>query len=215
MIGDRVEAAVRDAMKGQPRDAIEAAVRRAVGDGVFLFSLALGLNVVALEMRQAGGPARHRRLLLDGLPAGWTARRGPSAGGGRDVPSASVPTRGRCGGPSSIGCVSRSGSRTRPGRRSSGGSSVATTSSSRTQPRRGPSHVDMVERLASLAETMASTGGPMARSRRSTRTASGSLTERVAERVARLADDARVRAYEILGDRPKAVEIMERRLTVD
>jgi hypothetical protein len=71
---------------------------------------------------------------------------------------------------------------------------------------------DFVERLASLAETMASTGGPMARSRRPTRAAGGSLTERVAERVATLTDDARVRAYEILGDRPRAVEIMERRL---
>jgi hypothetical protein len=56
----------------------------------------------------------------------------------------------------------------------------------------------------------------MARSRRSPRTAAGgSLSERVAERVARLADDARVRAYEILGDRPRAVEIMERRLLAD
>jgi hypothetical protein len=34
----------------------------------------------------------------------------------------------------------------------------------------------------------------------------------VAERVAWLADDARVRAYEIMGDRPKAVAILERRL---
>ncbi len=74
------------------------------------------------------------------------------------------------------------------------------------------SHGDMVERLASLADVLASTGGLMARTRRSTRTASGSLTERVRERVAALADDARVRAYEILGDRPRAVEIMERRL---
>jgi hypothetical protein len=40
------------------------------------------------------------------------------------------------------------------------------------------SHVGFVERLASLAQTLASTGGPMARARRS-RTASGSLTERV------------------------------------
>jgi hypothetical protein len=33
--------------------------------------------------------------------------------------------------------------------------------------------------------------------------------------VATLTDDARVRAYEILGDRPKAVQIMERRLLAD
>ena len=40
----------------------------------------------------------------------------------------------------------------------------------------------------------------------------GALPERVAERVTRLTDDARVRAYEIMGDRPRAVAIMERRL---
>ena len=33
-------------------------------------------------------------------------------------------------------------------------------------------------------------------------------------RVAGLADDAKVRAYETLGDRPKAVRIMERRLAL-
>ena len=55
VIGERVEAAVRQDTKGQPRAATEAAVRRAVGDGVFLFSLALGLNVVALEMARLEG----------------------------------------------------------------------------------------------------------------------------------------------------------------
>jgi len=37
----------------------------------------------------------------------------------------------------------------------------------------------------------------------------------VAERIATLADDARVRAYEILGDRPSAVAIMERRILAE
>jgi hypothetical protein len=55
VIGDRVEAAVRQDMKGRPRDAIEAAVRRTMGDGVFLFTLAIGLNVVALEMARLEG----------------------------------------------------------------------------------------------------------------------------------------------------------------
>ena len=55
VIGERVEAAVRASMKGQPRDAIETAVRRAVGDGVFLFALALGLNVEALEIAKVEG----------------------------------------------------------------------------------------------------------------------------------------------------------------
>jgi hypothetical protein len=55
VIGNRVEAAVRADTKGQPRDAVETAVRRAVGDAVFLFSLALQLNVVALEMARLEG----------------------------------------------------------------------------------------------------------------------------------------------------------------
>ena len=68
----------------------------------------------------------------------------------------------------------------------------------------------------SLAEAPAPTGGPKARSRRSTRSEAGaSLTERVAERVGALADDARVRPCETLGDRTRAVEIMEHRLLAD
>ncbi len=55
VIGARIEAAVRAAMQGQPRDAVWETVRRAVGDGVFLFSLALGLNVVALEIARLEG----------------------------------------------------------------------------------------------------------------------------------------------------------------
>lgn len=60
-------------------------------------------------------------------------------------------------------------------------------------------HVNQVERLSALAETMASTGGPKARPHRSSANRpSVSMTERVAGRVTRLADDARVRAYEII-----------------
>jgi hypothetical protein len=43
--------------------------------------------------------------------------------------------------------------------------------------------------------------------------AGASVKTRAAARAETLADDARVRAYEVLGDRPRAVEIMERRLT--
>jgi hypothetical protein len=214
VIGARVEAAVRDAMRGQPRDAIEAAVRRAIGDGVFLFSLALGLNVVALEMAR-----------LEGLRATavfyWM---GCLLGGPResDIPPAEVETY-RLERADAWGLwwpvVDRllldvrveNEARTALERRFFGGHDVLFADATEAW----TGHVDFVERLASLADALASTGGPMARSRRSTRTASGSLTERVAERVATLADNARVRAYEILGDPPKAVQIMERRLTVD
>jgi DNA-directed RNA polymerase specialized sigma24 family protein len=74
-------------------------------------------------------------------------------------------------------------------------------------------HVDIVERLAGLADALVPTRGPKVRPPQFKAMAgSGSVTARVAERVATLADDARVRAYEILDDRPKAVAIMERRL---
>lgn len=63
----------------------------------------------------------------------------------------------------------------------------------------------MVERLVSLADAFAPTGGSKGRPRRSNETeAGGLLTERVAERVERLASDTRVRAFEIMGDRPRA-----------
>jgi hypothetical protein len=199
-------------MKGQPRDAIEAAVRRSVGDGVFLFSLALGLNVVALEMAR-----------LEGLRATavfyWM---GCLLGGRRaaDLPPAEAkvyereltdawalwwPVVDRL----SLDVRIENEARATLERRFFGGHDVLFADAVASW----ASHVDFVERLASLADVMAPTGGPKARPRRPTGTAAGgSLTGRVAERVATLADDARVRAYEILGDRPRAVEIMERRL---
>jgi hypothetical protein len=214
VIGNRVEAAVRDAMKGMPRDAVEAAVRRAVGDGVFLFTLAIGLNAEALKLAQIEGLRATAVFYWMGCLLG-----GPRA---VDLPPAEArvyereladcwalwwPVLDRL----SLDVQVENEARATLERRFFGGHDILFADASQAW----ASHVDLVERLAGLAETMASTGGPMARSQRSTRTASGSLTECVAERVATLADDARVRAYEILGDRPKAVEIMERRLMED
>jgi hypothetical protein len=215
VIGERVEAAVRGSMKGQPRDAIETAVRGAVGDGVFLFSLALTLNVVALEIAKVEGlratavffwmgcllggpradelPPAEAKVYIRELADAWALWRNV-------VDRLSLEVR-----------VEQEARATLQ-RRFFGGHDVFFADASQTW----AEHVDMVERLASLAETMASSGGPMARPRRSTRTAAGgSVPARVAERVARLADDARVRTYEIMGARPRAVEILERRLLAD
>jgi hypothetical protein len=79
---------------------------------------------------------------------------------------------------------------------------------------RWASHIDLIERLVGLAEDMPWTGRAKARLRRPTGVEPvASAQERVAARAETLADDARVRAYEVLGDRPRAVEIMERRLS--
>ena len=77
-------------------------------------------------------------------------------------------------------------------------------------------HVELVERLMGLAEMLASKAAPNARRRLSHGAgAGGSVAERVTHRVSELADDARVRAHEIMGDRERAVTIMERRLLAD
>jgi len=215
VIGARVEAAVRASMTGQSRDVVWEAVRRAVGDGVFLFSLALGLNVVALEIAR-----------LEGLRAAATfywmgcLLSGPRAA---DLAPAEARTYEReradawaqwriTVGRLSVDVRIESEARATLERRFFAGHDVLFADATEAWTR----HVDFVERLASLADAMAPTGGTKTRPRRSTGSeAGGSVTERVAERVARLADDARVRAYEILGDRPRAVEIMERRLLAD
>jgi hypothetical protein len=215
VIAERVDAAVRASMKGEPRDAVSETVRRAVGDGVFLFSLALGLNVVALEMAKVEGLRATAVFYWMGCLLG-----GPRES---DLPPVEVETYRRERAEAwalwwpvvdrlSLEVRVENEARATLERRFLAGHDVLFADASAAW----ASHVDLVERLAGLAEAMASTGGPMARSRRSTRTApGGSLNECVTERVAALADDARVRAYQILDDRPKAVEILERRLLAD
>ncbi len=215
VIGARIEAATRDDMRGRPRDAVEAAARRAVGDGVFLFTLAIGLNVAALEIAR-----------LEGLRATavsfWM---GCLLGGPResDLPPVEVETYRRERADAwaqlrlivdrlSLDVRVQGEARATLERRFFGGHDVFFADATEAW----AGHVDFVERLAGLADAMAPTSGPKPRPRRSTGTdVAGSLAERVTERAAKLADDARVRAYEILGDRPKAVEIMERRLLAD
>jgi hypothetical protein len=215
VIGDRVEAAVRASMKGQPRDAIEAAARRAVRDGVFLFTLVIVVNAEALEVAKVEGLRAAGVFYWMGCLLG-----GPRAA---DLPPLEAKTYKR----ELADCwaqwrtvvdrlsldvrVANEARATLEGR-FFGGHDVFFEDASQTW----AEHVDMVERLASLSDAFATTGRSEGRRRGSKGTdVGGSVPERVADRVARLADDARVRAYETLGDRPKAVRIMERRLLAD
>ncbi len=215
VIGARIEAAVRASMKGQPRDAVWEAVRRAVGDGVFLFSLALQLNVVALEIAKVEGLRATAVFFWMGCLLG-----GPRA---EDLTAAEARTCRR----ELADCWAQwravvdrldvdvrveSEARARLERQFLGGQDVLFADAATSW----ASHVDMVERLAGLAEVMPSTRTARGSQRSPGAKGQGaSLEARVAERVKRLADDARVRAYETLGDRLEAVRIMERRLTVD
>ena len=72
--------------------------------------------------------------------------------------------------------------------------------------RMAQSHASLVERLLGLAEVIEP-------ARRPKRPSGGeSIAARVEALATRLADDARVKAYEIVGNRERAVSIMERRL---
>jgi hypothetical protein len=76
-------------------------------------------------------------------------------------------------------------------------------------------HVDLITRLTGLAEDMPWTARAKARLRRATGVEPvTSPQERVAAPSHTLADDARVRAFEVLADRPGAVDIMERQLSL-
>jgi hypothetical protein len=67
-------------------------------------------------------------------------------------------------------------------------------------------HVELVERLLGLADIIE----PARRPKRSS--GGESIAAQVRALATRLADDARVKTYELLGERERAVSIMERRL---
>ena len=74
-------------------------------------------------------------------------------------------------------------------------------------------HVEFVERLAGIAETLAPGEPAKTGPRKPDRSGPGdSLDAQVEALASRLADDARVKAYELLGQRERAVAIMERRI---
>jgi hypothetical protein len=201
-------------MKGQPRDAIETAVRRAVGDGVFLFTLAIVVNAEALDVARVEGLRATAAFYWMGCLLG-----GPRES---DLPAAEAKTYRRelaDGWAQWRAVVDRlsldarveSEARARLEREFFGGHDVLFADASESW----AGHVDMVERLTGLAEAFVLVDEAEAQRRPLVGVdVDASIEDRVADRVARLADDARVRAYETLGERAKAVQIMERRLKI-
>ena len=210
LIGARVAAAVREALKGQRRDDVEPAARRAQGDAVFLFCLVLTLNGEAVEVARVEGlraaaaffwMAALRGGPLDSLTSDKDARER------RDAWRLWRSVVERLTTDVQVEREARAGLE----RRYLGGHDVLFADAAAAW----TSHVELVRRLAGLAEVIES--GESAKAARRTTTPKSAippLDARIADLAATLADDARVRAYEVLGDRERAVSIMERRLRI-
>jgi len=200
-------AAVREATKGRPRDETERTVRRSVGDAVFLFYLVVVLNLETFEVSKVKG-------LRAAATFYWM---GTLLGGLHEPPIAEIDARERHDAwlcwrsvveRLSLDVRVHAAARTGLEDRYFGGRDVLFLDAASAW----SGHVELVERLAGLAEVIESgdSGRPARRKPREGQAAS--LGARVEALASHLADDARVRAYEMLGDRERAVSIMERRL---
>jgi hypothetical protein len=213
-IARRVDAAVRDDMRGKPRDAIEERVRRATRDAVFLFSLVFVLNIEAIEIARVEGlraaAVFYWMGCLLGGPRGDDIPADQAAEHARELASAWMLWRtvvDRL----NLDIAVATEARAILERQFYDGHDVLFADATMAWTR----HVEQVERLTTIAEVMSSAAGAKPRGRRFRGTSAVSFRGLAVEQARRLADDARVRAYEVLGDRLKAVAIMERTLAAE
>ncbi len=201
VIGARVVAAVRLERKGQGRDEIERAALRAQGDAVFLFCLVLEVNRQAFEIAEREGLRASCALLWMGVLLG-----GPD---GPPVDAADAKERRDAWRTwhtlvDALGLDVRveQAARTRLEQRYLAGHAVLFADAAADW----APYVAQVERLTRLADSMTSIGHGKPRR------LAGEEDALIAARADQLADDARVRAFGIIGERERAVSIMERRL---
>jgi hypothetical protein len=205
-IGADVEASVRAALKGRPRDEINDQVRLAVGDAVFRFHLFMRLNTSALEIADheglrasavfywmgclLGGPREHE---LE--PAEWVDHQREQAEcwqTWRQVVASLL-----------LRVVVEEEAREQLEARYLGGQSALFAGAE-----------DAWDRLAQLVDQLWSIGNTLPTVPEPAGDPSGDdpLADRVADRARHLADDARISAFERLDELPRAVAIVERRL---
>jgi hypothetical protein len=208
-IAEQSEASVRSAAKGQPRDDVEAAVRRAVGDAIFRYILFLRMNTAALELAEReglratvmtfcmgcllGGPREH-----DLTPEDWRAHQAEQANAWRVW-------RGVVGSLLLLVMV-EDDARDQLEARYLGGQPALLAESQAEWDR----FADLVDRLSSMSTNLARDDHDG--EERALAEAEHHYFERVAARAQWLADEARVATFERLGEMPRAVAIMERRV---
>jgi len=209
-IAAETEASVRAAMKAMPREEVETAVRRAVGDAIFRFILFLRINTEALATAETeglratavfywmgcllGGPRES-----DLMPEEWVAHRAEQTTAWRlwrGVVASLL-----------VLILIEDDAREQLEARYLGGQPALLAESQADWDR----FVEHVDRLWSMSEKLVPSRPDEEAAVDSS--SPGALDGRVAERVQRLADDARVSTFERIGDMPRAVAIMDRRLT--
>ncbi len=202
VIGARVVAAVRLERKGQGRDEIERAALRAQGDAVFLFCLVVILNQRAFEVAEREG-------LRAACAFYWM---GALLGGPDGPPVDATDARERRDAwrtwhtlvdKLALDVRVEQAARTRLEQRYLAGHAVLFADAAADW----APYVAQVERLTRLADSLTSI-----EPRKPPRRAADDEDALIGARADQLADDARVRAFGIIGERKRAVAIMERRL---
>ena len=207
VISARVVAAVREAMKGRSRDDVERAARQAEGDAVFLFCLVLGLNREVFEVTQLEGLRATATFLWMGVLLGGPHEPPTTEEDARERDEAWRSWRGVADRLASDARVATEARKSLQERYFAGHDVLLVDAA-----KAWGGHVEQVAGLARMAEIVGS-AEPAARARGIPRRgANAAVDERVEALARRLADDARVKAYEVLGQRERAVAIMERRL---
>jgi hypothetical protein len=212
VIARRVAAAVREDMRGQSREAIDDGVQRATGDALFLFVLVFQVNLEVAETAKVDGLRAAAVFLWMGCLLG-----GPRD---EDLPPDDVAkhhrelTSGWANWFYAVDALERrvrvvDEARRTLAERFYAGHDVLFADAATDW----ASHVEQVERLTWFADGIReSPRGKAARRELARRQPPPTVDAGVEELVAWLTDWSKVRAFEVLGERPKAVAIMERRI---
>jgi hypothetical protein len=204
-IGAEVEAGVRSSLKGRPRDEVDRAVRRAVGDAVFRYILFLRLNTSALEIADHEGLRAAAVFYWMGCllsepreadlePAEWQEHRRQQAECWQTWRSVVASLL--------VKVMVEEEAREALEARYLGGRPAWLAKTEEAWDR----FAGQVDRLWSIAGAASEAGDP------EDDPEADPLTGRVADRARHLADDARISAFERLGEMPRAVAIVEARL---
>jgi hypothetical protein len=207
-IATGTEASVRSTMKSKPREEVEAAVRRAVGDAIFRYILFLRINTAALEVAEREGLRASATFFwmgsLLGGPREADLEPAESTEHKKEQADAWRLWRGVVASILVLVMVEED-AREQLESRYLGGRPALLAESQAEWDR----VAELVDRLWSISEKLAPSGED---EHDSDSVELGTFDQRVADRVRQLADDARISTFDRMGENSRAVAIMERRL---